>query len=338
MNLVRIGLFSLALGFICAGFSPGSDAQESRDLNGRIIGGAEWHEISLDSSDFLGSNGTEKFWIRKKKLPDRVQELWFHRSNDPNVPLFQMRYERLHTTYFSSQNFDRSFETLFNGLFRKANVTFDDALSVEKVGRDFKIAWAVGFENSLCLAGLKMFGHTTSDNPEAAGDKSILVLVCRKGEHDRAFLKNTVLSFMSMLKSDGRPVVRRTKDLQAFNVYEANIFGGEVAKQPADSTSQQWEKRSIALQWEGIADLIAGEIHISESSGKGKIQATLPRAQGSCTGQYQMVSRQRGMWSLACSNGLTANGEFDAFGAGKGSSGTGVDSDGNNIKFTVGGN
>ena len=86
-----------------------------------------------------------------------------------------------------------------------------------------------------------------------------------------------------------------------------------------------------------MGDLVAGKIQISESSGQGSIKATLPRAQGTCSGAYRMASKRNGVWSLSCINGLVASGDFEAFGGGKGSSGTGTDNEGNEIKFTVGG-
>lgn len=218
--LVAAGVFS------AAGPSHVS-AQETRDVNGRIIGSAQWHEIHVGSSDFDVLEPVENFLIRKKNLPDRTQELWFHRENDPNAPLFQAQYERLHSSSFSRQNFDRDFESVFNGLFRKVDVTLDDALSVEDLGRDFRIAWAAGTAESFCVVGFKMFGPTFSGNPEATGNKSFLIFVCQQNGQDKAFLKNALLSFLAMMRADGRSIVPVSANSKPFSYYEAKLFDAE---------------------------------------------------------------------------------------------------------------
>lgn len=341
MKYTKKCLIGLTVGLFALGFSPASEAQESKDVSGRIIGTADWHDIHSKASEFFASDGIENFRIRQKKLPDRTQEAWVHRMNEQSGSLLRMRYERLHSQSFTSQSFDRNFEQVFNSFTRRANVTFEDALWVEKAGRNFKVAWVPILGNRLCIVGLKAFGISFSDNPEAAGDKSIVLLACHQGEQDKDLLKSTILSFLETLLLDGLPVEDQSDGAHPFSFYEAKLFGTTPPTPSNDDTAAprnlNWEERSIALQWDGMNDLVAGKILLSQSSKRGKIRATLPRAQGSCSGEYRIVSQQRGEWSLFCSNGLTASGDFEAFGAGKGSSGNGVDNEGRAIRFTVGG-
>jgi len=98
-----------------------------------------------------------------------------------------------------------------------------------------------------------------------------------------------------------------------------------------------WERRSIAVQWTGISELIAGEISIQQGKQNGRIKLTLPKARGLCDGTYAMTERRKGAWSIACTNGVSASGTMVAYGSGKGSSGEGQDDKGRTVKFTVGG-
>ena len=64
---------------------------------------------------------------------------------------------------------------------------------------------------------------------------------------------------------------------------------------------------------------------------------TLPEQLGVCKGTYLMTENHTGVWSIACNNGMSASGTLIAYGSGKGSSGEGLDEDGNPVKFTMGG-
>jgi len=97
------------------------------------------------------------------------------------------------------------------------------------------------------------------------------------------------------------------------------------------------EQRAIAFQWEGEPRLIAGVVTIAQRGMSGKISAKLPTGDGDCTGMYEGSPGGTGQWALSCSNGLTVVGTFRALGSGKGSVGSGVDSKGKRVEFTVGG-
>ena len=97
------------------------------------------------------------------------------------------------------------------------------------------------------------------------------------------------------------------------------------------------ESRPIAIQWEGIDELIAGTLSLRQGKDSGDMSMTLPRNQGTCEGTYRIGSDRIGIWSIACTNSLTASGTLTAFGGGKGSTGEGSDNKGRRVRFTIGG-
>ncbi|MRG73510.1 hypothetical protein GH722_17200 [Alphaproteobacteria bacterium HT1-32] len=94
--------------------------------------------------------------------------------------------------------------------------------------------------------------------------------------------------------------------------------------------------RSIAVIWEGVSDLLAGTVEMRRSGRQGTLKVSIPDQSAECIGSYQMQSAGSGIWSVACDNGLTASGDIEALGAGKGAKGTGRDSNMRKLTFTVG--
>lgn len=84
--------------------------------------------------------------------------------------------------------------------------------------------------------------------------------------------------------------------------------------------------------------MIAGVISYHQSGKKGKLNLTLPGKQViDCSGSFQIKQKRKGTWSLTCTDKRTASGIFEAYGTGKGASGSGTDSQGRHLQFTVGG-
>lgn len=94
--------------------------------------------------------------------------------------------------------------------------------------------------------------------------------------------------------------------------------------------------RPLAVQWDAQGGLLSGTVRLVEQGRRGTIQVDLPEGRGSCTGAHEMQADGRGVWSVACSNGATASGTFQALGAGKGSTGSGADAKGGKVQFTIG--
>lgn len=91
------------------------------------------------------------------------------------------------------------------------------------------------------------------------------------------------------------------------------------------------DQRAIAIQWEGEARPIAALVTISQSGDSGTISAKHPDGAAQCAGTYG-----GGRWAIACTNGHSASGTFRALGVGRGSVGSGVDSKGRRVEFTLG--
>lgn len=92
------------------------------------------------------------------------------------------------------------------------------------------------------------------------------------------------------------------------------------------------DQRAIAIQWEGESRPIAALVTISQSGDSGTISAKHPDGAAQCAGTYGA-----GRWAIACTNGHSAAGTFRALGPGRGSVGSGVDSKGRRVEFTLGG-
>lgn len=107
------------------------------------------------------------------------------------------------------------------------------------------------------------------------------------------------------------------------------------APPPPNTAEPESISRPIAIKWEGYPSLIAGTATIRAKGESGEMTMTLPNNDGRCTGSYRGTNQ--GTWSVACTNGLAASGTYQMRGAGLGSTGTGKDTKGRLVEFTVGG-
>ena len=93
-------------------------------------------------------------------------------------------------------------------------------------------------------------------------------------------------------------------------------------------------ERSIALNWEGYEDLIAGTVKFDEADYKGTLNLPLPNNDGTCDGTYSLQKGGKGTWQIACSNNMGAAGTLKWVEEG-GVTGTGRDHNDKKVKFTV---
>lgn len=96
------------------------------------------------------------------------------------------------------------------------------------------------------------------------------------------------------------------------------------------------EVRPLVAEWDGDAQRIVGSIDIAQFSSSGRVWLSHPNQEDLCEGTYKVGAGLRGTWSLQCTNGDTAAGVLQAYGAGRGSSGVGTDSQGRRIRYTLG--
>lgn len=111
---------------------------------------------------------------------------------------------------------------------------------------------------------------------------------------------------------------------------------GQSGTSGAAPGMQSGEQRPVAFRWEGEPQLIAGFVTIQNQGKSGRISARLPSSDAECSGMYEAVSGAQGQWAMSCTNGLTAVGTYRALGPGKGSVGSGQDSKGKRVEFTLG--
>ena len=110
-----------------------------------------------------------------------------------------------------------------------------------------------------------------------------------------------------------------------------------AGSKPGFSSQSGEQRRAIAVEWEGVAPLIAGEVTLQQANGE--LALSLPNGQGECTGSYFAIDKQQrsGAWSVSCSNGLSALGTYTAHVRGKGASGEGRDKLGREVKYSIAG-
>ena len=100
--------------------------------------------------------------------------------------------------------------------------------------------------------------------------------------------------------------------------------------------SNSSELRSIAVTWEGVADLLAGTLNLQQNGRSGVIEITLPNGLGKCSGGFNAQDKNRGEWRVSCPDSKSASGTYVAYGDGKGSKGVGFDNVGRKVTYTMG--
>lgn len=104
------------------------------------------------------------------------------------------------------------------------------------------------------------------------------------------------------------------------------------AKTPGSAT----ESIPIAISWQGIEDVLLGELSFSDQDDGGAIEVRGSRI--FCHGQWKWAQGREGdggSWTVSCSNGKVASGTFSYRGQRQGT-GQGVDTALNEVKVTFG--
>jgi len=147
--------------------------------------------------------------------------------------------------------------------------------------------------------------------------------VCGKKNWQSYATRNGIQGTWNLVKIDVAKTLAKANDMS-------------TASNESQESDMKGDTRPIAVSWEGYETLIAGTATLVQRSGEGALNLNLPKNEGKCTGQYVMKSRNGGIWSVACTNGLAANGEFTSHGKGKGASGEGKDVNGKKVTYTIG--
>ena len=108
-----------------------------------------------------------------------------------------------------------------------------------------------------------------------------------------------------------------------------NPSPGTVKPSPSGS-------RTIAVQWPRYQDLLSGRVAITENGKNGTFRLTLPTNEGNCIGTYETKDLKTGNWVFSCPGGISATGNLAVNSTNGLISGTGADSDGKKIAFTIG--
>lgn len=312
-------------------------AEEHTDLRGRVLGSAKFHDSDFRDArvSYVGSlNGLSK--IMTREFLDRWQVQYFFKDKKIFSELL-MGYKRWSQVAISQKSIETLFKTKSNGF-----------KTVKKISSRNRVGplLLLGMENSNQICGV--FAQL-GDHPDASqydfGTESrysayiagwICFLKSSGLDIDGAILAAKSLSKEFFLDGGERNRSRNVNLLEN---------GKSIADSERDDSSSKDRiskfakiiKRSIAVQWEGVDGPIAGYVQITDEGKFEKIDLTLPRGLGQCTGKANYKQPNRGLWFVKCGDGLTASGAFFAHGSGKGASGDGYDNNGRDVKFTISG-
>ena len=105
-------------------------------------------------------------------------------------------------------------------------------------------------------------------------------------------------------------------------------------KSEHQTTSPSEASRPVAISWTNKFGMMAGSIEFTDKSKSGRIYFDLPDGSGRCNGRFQYASRTEGVWSVACPSAVSASGDFKV--SKTGGIGSGYDTDGNKVEFSLG--
>ena len=89
--------------------------------------------------------------------------------------------------------------------------------------------------------------------------------------------------------------------------------------------------RNIVVHWEGRDRPLEALVDLEPNGDTQEITIRFPDAR-ECAGTANMAART---WQIRCGDGRSATGTFTPLGRGKGSTGEGVDSDGNKVFYKL---
>ena len=112
-----------------------------------------------------------------------------------------------------------------------------------------------------------------------------------------------------------------------------NFNNQTIKKKPSEKKYELKGERSIAINWEGYDDLIAGKVKFDEKNYDGTLILPLPNNDGICNGTYSLQKGGKGVWQITCTNNMGAQGTLK-WGNG-GVTGIGKDNSNKKVKFTV---
>lgn len=215
-------------------------------------------------------------------------------------------------------------EKVLNGLIAKSGGIFGKDPKITEVKDGNLRAFYVRSENCVAFKSLsRSKGGTPYDNDRGFPDTMIEGLLCDEFEDD----------FLSELGRMG------PEDVAIIAARERNGHASNRPAQGSRTTSSEdgWNVRPIAVEWEGQPDLIIGELMFRQNAGTGHMKFSLPNGQGTCEGSYRVGRDGNGTWAVACPGGLAASGTLKTRGTGKGSAGSGRDTKGREVRYTLGG-
>lgn len=205
-------------------------AQENKTVDGTELGASDWRAITMGESEFVGSSDAGDFLILRNELPDRVQESWRHPDNAQHGPLVTMFYERLVDNFFAAALFEADFRRVFNSAFASRGVDLDDARIVDL--DDKARAAFISYAATHCVFVMQFFGPVVESHDVSNGDRNARLFVCQRGDPDDAFLRDTALSMLSVLRQEGRNIGipnRTDPNLPALPALIDRLFTAEEA-------------------------------------------------------------------------------------------------------------
>lgn len=312
MRTSRLSLVAvIASGLVTACVPDSPTTPVSRDSKGTVLGSGTWEPIPVQASK-LTVHGDNSLIQRRERLslPSRYQE---RLTLEGGSVLYEWLYAggfRESDTRMIREYFDQYHKITANGF------TLPEA--TRRFQTNGKLYYLVGSKDRINCASFLLEGSIRSGYTNAVANG---YLCCNDTQMTKDALEKAMLDLASRIDFADEGKLNQVR---------------AAAAAPAAATVGP-DTRPIAVQWSGFTAPVAGVIELTQARGGGSVRMTLPNNEGSCTGTYALANASTGSWLLSCTNGLTADGTMQTHGAGRGSTGTGKDSLGRTVQFTIGG-
>ena len=208
-----------------------------------------------------------------------------------------------------------------------------------------RVEYKIATSGSLsCVIFLTYFGDATTHDRQSFGTAFVSGYHCMPDV--KPLSKADAERIVKLLGVKGHGVPDKPRDWDAQEAKAAKpprpSTGAAATDRPQQDSEASLRSVPLAARWEGRYELAAGQLFYDPQGPTGRIQLRLPDG-ADCNGTWRWSSGKygtselpKGVWSVACSDGSTASGNYVSDKPGSGT-GEGQDGQGRKIKLTYGG-
>jgi len=318
MFSTRISLIITCLGLIAVltACQATSQGRTSRTVTGQSLGKSDWHNIPRVKSQ-ISIVGDDSLIIgrRANYLPRRYQESLGIKGGG------SINYEELYSGYFGRSDENHYLINNVAGSLKKLGIIFTEADI--KTSNDFDEGSLIYAVKSDATRKCMVFNTNFGDITYGVGNKHMFGRICQF--NNRPLTQNMeqkVLKLLNSMRFDGGKI---------------NESLGPAKTDPKPKSKSTTERRELTVKWENEPKLSKGVIYQHRvNADRYEVKISFVNSAETCTGSLVRKSGPEVRWSLVCTNGKIADGNFTGYGAGLGGKGTGKDSDNRKFEFEIG--